>query len=265
MCEPVKNLNVGLLSLASLPGMLFAQKDDSVASYLKSRPNVVMIYADDLGFGDLECYGAKGVETPNVNRLSDNGLRFTNAHAVASTSTPSRYSLLTIQHRQGIEPSHLFDDIHVIHQAASVMIESILRFTVDRCDEHDGGRGVFLDQAAHQGMASAVKGIRRPIRKGAHGRIAVTEVIGAAEHHDQIRVGIHSLHTGAEILIPLRIGGGMLTGNAGTANSVVTGDGQSLIPLQHSGIAIVGRRRSRTEGDAVTQEVDFQAFQFHTF
>lgn len=91
----MKNLNVGLLSLASLPGMLFAQKDDSVAPYLKSRPNVVMIYADDLGFGDLECYGAKGVKTPNVNRLSDNGLRFTNAHAVASTSTPSRYSLLT--------------------------------------------------------------------------------------------------------------------------------------------------------------------------
>ena len=91
----MKNLNVGLLSLASLPGMLFAQKDDSVTPYLKSRPNVVMIYADDLGFGDLECYGAKGVETPNVNRLSDNGLRFMNAHAVASTSTPSRYSLLT--------------------------------------------------------------------------------------------------------------------------------------------------------------------------
>ena len=56
-----------------------------------------------------------------------------------------------IQHRQGIEPSHLFDDIHVIHQAAAVMIESILRFTVDRRDEHDGRRGIFLDQAAHQG------------------------------------------------------------------------------------------------------------------
>ena len=46
-------------------------------------------------FGDLEGYGAKGVKTPNVNSLAANGLRFTNAHAVASTSTPSRYSLLT--------------------------------------------------------------------------------------------------------------------------------------------------------------------------
>ena len=86
----MKNLNAGILSLATLPGALFAQEATGV-----ERPNVVVIYADDLGFGDLECYGAIGVETPNVNRLSANGLRFTNAHAVASTSTPSRYSLLT--------------------------------------------------------------------------------------------------------------------------------------------------------------------------
>lgn len=94
----MKNLNVGFLSLATLPGALFAQgaKEASTEPVSRSaRPNVVMIYADDLGFGDLECYGAVGVKTPNVNRLSDNGLRFTNAHAVASTSTPSRYSLLT--------------------------------------------------------------------------------------------------------------------------------------------------------------------------
>ncbi len=59
------------------------------------RPNVIIIYADDLGYGDLECFGAKNVETPNVNRLASEGIRFTNVHAVAATSTPSRYSLLT--------------------------------------------------------------------------------------------------------------------------------------------------------------------------
>lgn len=59
------------------------------------KPNVIIILADDLGYGDLECYGAKNVETPNVNRLAKEGTRFTNVHAVASTSTPSRYSLLT--------------------------------------------------------------------------------------------------------------------------------------------------------------------------
>ena len=59
------------------------------------QPNVIFIVADDLGYGDLSCYGAKRVQTPNVNRLSAEGLRFTDAHAVASTSTPSRYSLFT--------------------------------------------------------------------------------------------------------------------------------------------------------------------------
>ena len=58
----------------------------------RQLPNVVFIYADDLGYGDLECYGAKNVQTPNVNRLASEGIRFTNAHATAATSTPSRYS-----------------------------------------------------------------------------------------------------------------------------------------------------------------------------
>lgn len=61
----------------------------------EANPNVVLIYADDLGYGDLACYGARNVLTPNVDALASNGLRFTQAHSVASTSTPSRYSLLT--------------------------------------------------------------------------------------------------------------------------------------------------------------------------
>ncbi len=63
--------------------------------YGASSPNVVFLYADDLGYGDLGCYGAMRVKTPNVDRLSEQGLRFTNAHSPAATCTPSRYSLLT--------------------------------------------------------------------------------------------------------------------------------------------------------------------------
>lgn len=59
------------------------------------RPNVILIVADDIGYGDLSCYGATEVSTPNVDSLADAGIRFTNAHTCASTSTPSRYSLLT--------------------------------------------------------------------------------------------------------------------------------------------------------------------------
>ncbi len=58
-------------------------------------PNIVLIYADDLGYGDVSCYGATRVTTPNIDRLALQGLRFTNAHCTSSTCTPSRYSLLT--------------------------------------------------------------------------------------------------------------------------------------------------------------------------
>lgn len=60
-----------------------------------SKPNVIIIYADDLGYGDVSCYGAKKVATPNIDRLAKKGIRFTNAHTTAATCTPSRYSLLT--------------------------------------------------------------------------------------------------------------------------------------------------------------------------
>ena len=55
-----------------------------------NRPNVIIILADDLGYGDLGCYGAKNVKTPNVDRLASQGIRFTDTHAIAATSTPSR-------------------------------------------------------------------------------------------------------------------------------------------------------------------------------
>lgn len=60
-----------------------------------NRPNVVFIYADDIGYGDLSCNGAKTIHTPNVERLAKMGVRFTNAHSAAATSTPSRYAMLT--------------------------------------------------------------------------------------------------------------------------------------------------------------------------
>ena len=59
------------------------------------QPNIVFIFADDLGYGDLSCYGATKIHTPNMDRLAASGVRFMNAHSVAATSTPSRYALLT--------------------------------------------------------------------------------------------------------------------------------------------------------------------------
>ncbi len=60
-----------------------------------SRPNVVLIYTDDLGIGDLSCYGASKIETPHLDALAKEGLRFTNAFSTSAMSTPSRYGMLT--------------------------------------------------------------------------------------------------------------------------------------------------------------------------
>lgn len=59
------------------------------------RPNVILIYVDDLGYGDLGCYRATKIKTPHIDRLASSGLRFKNAYATAATCTPSRYSLMT--------------------------------------------------------------------------------------------------------------------------------------------------------------------------
>jgi len=62
---------------------------------IPEKPNILIIYTDDVGYGDIGVQGAVGVKTPNIDKLAANGLRFTDAHCSAATCTPSRYSLLT--------------------------------------------------------------------------------------------------------------------------------------------------------------------------
>ncbi|MDD4696806.1 MAG: arylsulfatase [Fermentimonas sp.] len=71
------------------------ESSQSIDINTDSRPNIVLIYADDIGYGDLSSYGARRVETPNTDSLAAKGVRFTNAHSAAATSTPSRYGLFT--------------------------------------------------------------------------------------------------------------------------------------------------------------------------
>jgi len=63
-----------------------------------SKPNIILINADDLGYGDLSCYGATKVQTPNIDRLAAEGRTFTDAHAASAVCSPSRYALLTGRH-----------------------------------------------------------------------------------------------------------------------------------------------------------------------
>ncbi len=68
------------------------------ADSLPSRPNIVFILADDIGYGDLGCYGASKVKTLHLDRLSHRGMRFTDAHTPSAVCTPTRYALLTGQY-----------------------------------------------------------------------------------------------------------------------------------------------------------------------
>ena len=81
-------LVLGLASTIGLPSTRAQQ----------TRPNIVLIYADDLGYGDVSAYGATAVRTPNIDRIAKAGMRFTDAHSAAATCTPSRYALLTGQY-----------------------------------------------------------------------------------------------------------------------------------------------------------------------
>ena len=65
------------------------------SSLFAEKPNIIVIMADDLGYGDLGCYGATQVQTPNIDKLAAEGLRFTSGYCSASTCTPTRVSLLT--------------------------------------------------------------------------------------------------------------------------------------------------------------------------
>ncbi|MBS1815504.1 MAG: sulfatase-like hydrolase/transferase [Acidobacteria bacterium] len=60
-----------------------------------AKPNIVIILSDDVGYGDISCYGATHVRTPRIDELAAHGLRFTDAHTDAATCTPSRYAMLT--------------------------------------------------------------------------------------------------------------------------------------------------------------------------
>ncbi|MFN9850495.1 MAG: sulfatase family protein [Planctomycetota bacterium] len=67
----------------------------SLSAFAVEKPNIIVIMADDLGYGDVSCNGSKTISTPNIDRLASEGIRFTSGYCSASTCTPTRYSLLT--------------------------------------------------------------------------------------------------------------------------------------------------------------------------
>src|SRR6185503_4446388 len=72
-------------------------------AYDATRPNVLFILADDLGYGDLSCYGRPDYQTPVLDRLAEQGMKFTSAYAAAPVCTPTRCAFITGQYPQRFE------------------------------------------------------------------------------------------------------------------------------------------------------------------
>jgi arylsulfatase A-like enzyme len=92
----MKNFRVILYSLIIIFSSCKDKTKETTQEGKENRPpNIVVIYADDLGYGDLSAYGATEIATPNFDNLANNGIKFTNGYATSATCSPSRYALLT--------------------------------------------------------------------------------------------------------------------------------------------------------------------------
>lgn len=118
--KKIRNLTLaaGLCYLAGLAPAVHAQQ----------KPNIIFIYADDLGYGDISCYGMKKIHTPNIDKLAKQGVRFTNGYATSATCTPSRYGILTgrypwRQQNTGIAPGDASLIIPTDHKTLPGMLQ----------------------------------------------------------------------------------------------------------------------------------------------
>ena len=81
--------------LISLLFIISCKEKQEEKEVVVQKPNIIIIYADDLGYGDLSSYGSTELITPNIDRIANEGIKFTNGYATSPTCTPSRYSLLS--------------------------------------------------------------------------------------------------------------------------------------------------------------------------
>ncbi len=96
--------NFMLISLVSIFVLVTACSSDKTPADVISQPNIVVIYCDDLGYGDLACFGNQVIRTPNIDRLASDGMKFTEFYSASPVCSPSRAALLTgrIPQRMGI-------------------------------------------------------------------------------------------------------------------------------------------------------------------
>ncbi len=128
---------LGTMMYTCLPGSAFSKAHD--------KPNIIFIMADDLGYGDLGCYGQKLIRTPHIDQLASEGLRFTQAYAGGPVCTPSRATLMTGLHNGHSPARDNVPHYHTYLQEDDVTIAELLKEAGYRC----GGVGKWSLGDAH--------------------------------------------------------------------------------------------------------------------
>lgn len=116
------------------------------------KPNVIIINVDDLGYGDIGCYGATKVKTPNIDRLASQGRSFTDAHSSSAVSTPSRYGLMTGQYpcREDIWGAIFLNQTLQIDTARTTIADVMKTFRLFHC--HRGEVASWIPYGRKDGL-----------------------------------------------------------------------------------------------------------------
>lgn len=119
----------------------------TLASVKAEKPNIIVIYGDDIGYGDFSCYGGTGVDTVNIDTLAEGGVRMLSGYCTAATCTPSRYSLLTGEYAFRNKSAHILPgNAPLIIDPERPTIAAFLR---------DNGYSTALSGKWHLGLGSA--------------------------------------------------------------------------------------------------------------
>ena len=144
----LKTFRIGLNWLGALLLSVHVEASNIIK---ETKPNIIFILADDLGYGDLGCYGQKLIQTPNIDHLAKEGIRFTQAYAGGPVCTPSRSVLMTGLHNGHTPARDNIPHYHTYLQEDDVTVADILQYAGYRC----GGIGKWsLGDAGTVGEAT---------------------------------------------------------------------------------------------------------------